>query len=76
MAKNVFSTSDLALTAYLTSIGYIVQEIGHADKGRAIFHIFDKPDRPEHILEFYNRQTLIEQIDFLDRLKSLKAMLR
>ena len=75
MAQNNFRTSDIALASYLIIRGYSVADIVRDSGTRATFCFEDQPDRASQVLEFFNRQAVVEPLAFLDNVKSLKAML-
>ena len=76
MSNNAFETSDLALAAYLVILGYPILYITYENGSRGTLGFKDDPKRPELVMRFFNRQTTVEPIAFLDHVKSLKAMLK
>ena len=73
MQNEFYQTSDLALAAFLKSNGYSITGIEHDGSGKGTFIFGDQPERSGHVLEFFNRQTVVEPLAYLDQLKSLKA---
>lgn len=77
MKKNeIFKTSDMALVAYLTVRKYIIKDVMCDGMGKGTFLIQDDKERPSHVLEFFNRQTVVEPLAFLEQVKNLKSLLR
>ena len=76
MPHETFRTSDLALAAYLMIRGYAIRGTQCDVQGKGTFLIEDQVERPGQVLEFFNRQTIVEPLAYLDQIKSLKAMLR
>jgi len=75
MSPKQFMTSDIALASYLVIRGYPILGISRGHANRVIFHFKDRSDRKRHVLEFFNRQAVVEPLAFLDNVKSLKAMI-
>ncbi|MBN2226823.1 MAG: hypothetical protein JW763_05620 [candidate division Zixibacteria bacterium] len=76
MSHASYQTSDLGLAAYLAMRGYPILGVDQEHSSKAVFRFKDDAARPDHILKFFNRQTEVEPIGFLDQVKSLKAMLK
>jgi len=71
-----FITSDLSLVAFLKLQNYAVLRIDHQNGGRASFTLQDQTGREELVLRFFNRETTIEPLGFLDQIRNLKALIR
>jgi len=76
MLKKFFSTSDLPLAAYLKLQNYSIARIQRAGDGRASFVFHDNPERGELLLKFFNRETEIEPLAFLDQIRNLKSLIK
>jgi hypothetical protein len=76
MTTGNYQTSDLALAAYLSMKGYSILAVDFQTDNKAVFQFEDSPGRSKDVLMFFNRQTTVEPIGFLDHVKSLKAMLK
>lgn len=76
MSDDAFKTSDIALAAYLTMRGHPILNVNHDGDNKASFQFEDSPGRSKEVLMFFNRQTQVEPMAFLDHLKSLKAMIK
>jgi len=74
MSHELYQTSDIALAAYLVIRGYSIANVSHDQSNKATFHFQDKPEREHHVLEFFNRQAVVEPVSFLDHVRGLKAM--
>jgi len=75
MNAEIYKTSDIALAAYLSMNGYPILDVTFNGDRKAVFQFEDEAGRREHVLKFFNRNTTVEPIAFLDHVKSLKAML-
>jgi len=75
MNADVYKTSDIGLAAYLSMNGYPILDVTFNGDRKAVFQFEDEAGRREHVLKFFNRNTTVEPIAFLDHVKSLKAML-
>ena len=66
------SISDLALAAYLASIGHCLHEIRRTnDRGEFIFE--NTPSLGIQILDFYNRCAMVDPLTYAETLRNLKA---
>ena len=70
-----YQTTDIALASYLVIRGYSIVNVTHNQSNKATFHFQDKPEREHQVLEFFNRQAVVEPVGFVDYVKSLKAMI-
>jgi len=76
MKDELYRTSDIALAAYLSMKGYPILDVSFGEDNKATFQYEDGPGRSKETLMFFNRQTQVEPIAFLNHVKSLKAMLK
>lgn len=72
MPNRNFRTTDIALAAYLLTIGYRLKGV---EAGRPATFVFDEAaDLSDRRIEFVNGQATVEPSSFLNNLKNLKAM--
>ncbi|MCJ7459872.1 MAG: DUF5659 domain-containing protein [candidate division Zixibacteria bacterium] len=72
--KKIFSTSELALSAFLILNRFELSDIEKDREGRATFHLNDKPERPELVLKYFGKDTTVEPLSFLEEIRNLKAL--
>lgn len=76
MPKRSFTTADLPLVAFLRLQNYTITKIDTEDGGRAFFTLEDDPKREGLVLCFFNKQTTVEPLTFLDQIRNLKSLIR
>ena len=76
MGKNNLRTSDLFLTAYLTLKGHIIKDVQTDTGGQATFVVEETPTTRTDMLDFFNRQSTVEPMAYIDQMKVLKSMIR
>lgn len=76
MPKGFFTTADLGLVAFLTLQKYTLSKIDSNDGGRAFFTLRDDSKREALVLQFFNKQTTVEPLTFLDQIRNLKSLIR
>ena len=72
LEKN-FSTSDLALSAVLKISEFKLLRVNR-DGSKAVFVFEDKPQRPETIMRFVNREMTVEPLRFMEEVRNLKSL--
>lgn len=76
MPKRLFTTADLPLVAFLRLNNYSISKIQREDGGRAFFTLEDDSKRETLVLKFFNRETTIEPLSYLDQIRNLKSLIR
>jgi len=71
--ENSFSTSDIALSAVLKVSEFKLLRVNR-DGGRAVFVFKDRPERPETVMRFINREMKVEPLRFLEEVRNLKSL--
>lgn len=75
MPKGLFITRDLPLVAFLKLQNYSLIEINRENGGRASFTLKDDKKRQALMLQFFNKETSVEPLTFLDQIRNLKALI-
>ena len=75
MSRNTIQTSDITPSTHLLICGHSIANVTHDQGNKATFHFQDMPKWENQVLEFFNRQVVVEPVSFLDHVKSLKAMI-
>jgi hypothetical protein len=75
-SNNTFSTVDLRLASFLRLRKFELLQIKKGENEMGIFVFRDKPGRAELVLNFLNRQEVIEPIAFAEECKNLKGASR
>ncbi len=65
--------SDLALTAFLSSIGHEILDI-EGNGGKSFFVFEDTPTLEQDTLKYFNRQGMVDALTFGEVLRNLKAL--
>jgi hypothetical protein len=69
--------SDLALCAYLSTLGYKLTSTPTNSYGNRTIFIFEASQKMEtDILNFYNRTARIDPLAFIETFRNLKALTR
>ena len=74
--KDTYSVADLRLAAFLKLRDFKLRRIDNGSDGKCVFVFEDHPDRPGLIVNFLNRQELVEPISFIEEQRNLKGVCR
>lgn len=68
-----FSTSDIALSAALKINDFKLLRVNRDGSNKAVFVFEDKPERPETVMRFANRELTVEPLRFMEEVRNLKS---
>ena len=72
LEKN-FSTSDIALSAVLKISEFKLLRVNR-DGSKAVFVFEDRPERPDTVMKFVNRELMVEPLRFMEEVRNLKSL--
>lgn len=75
MKQVPYRTSDLSLAAYLRVKGFNLSGIRRISNSKASFEFENSRDREEEVLQFFNRNRVVEPLAYWESVKILKAMI-
>ena len=73
-ATELFETTDFYLACYLRCVGYDMADVRREGR-RSIFVFHDRPGRRAEILAFYNSESLVRPLVFIQAVKHMKALI-
>lgn len=73
--KKTFSTSDLPSAVFLKMQGLVILKVTK-EGPRATITFGDTEKRGSLLLQFFNKQTQVEPLAFLEEIRNLKALIR
>ena len=71
--ENNFSTSDIALSAVLKISDFKLLRVIR-DGSKAVFVFEDRPERPDTVMRFANREMKVEPLRFMEEVRNLKSL--
>ena len=75
MSENNYVTSDMYLSAFLLSQGFVLEDIDRSDGKRLRFVFQDRPDRPQLVHNFLSGKAIVNVADFIYQLRRAKRLL-
>ena len=75
MSENNYVTSDMYLSAFLLSQGFVLEDIDRSDGKRLGFVFQDRPDRPQLVHNFLSGKAIVNVADFIYQLRRAKRLL-
>ncbi len=72
METNEWRTSDLNLAAYL-NLKHPIRRVTRTGPERALFAFDSSPEVEADVLAFVNRETIVEPLAFMERVRALKG---
>lgn len=70
---NTYTTTDIALGAYLVSIGYRIVSIDKTDPGRSEFYFARAEGLDKYVETFWSNKAQVNPLDYFNSIKYLKS---
>ncbi|PIR89605.1 MAG: hypothetical protein COU07_01775 [Candidatus Harrisonbacteria bacterium CG10_big_fil_rev_8_21_14_0_10_40_38] len=71
--NELYRTADLSLTAALSCLGFVIQDVEQLNSRRAVFTFENTRELAEAVARYWRREIKVEPQDFFNELKTIKT---